>query len=415
MKSLNLPLIMALAVTFPLAACGDAPRSEEGGEEHAAPGSDFERGPHNGRMLRDGDFAVEMTIFEEGVPPEFRIFAYRDDKPVAPAEVKLSVVLKRLDGEVNSFAFRPEEDYLRGQGRVVEPHSFDVAVTAAEAGKTHKWQYASYEGRTTITDAAARAAGLELAKAGPAAIGETVELIGRVELDPAASAEVGAKFPGRVMSVSANVGDRVRAGQTLARVESSESLQAYAVPAPMSGVIVERRSNVGAVAGYQPMFLIADPSRVVATFPVFPREMERVRPGQPVQLRALEGQRVQPSVVRDFLPLAQASTQSLTARAALPNGDGFWRPGMAIRGLVTVEQRQVPLAVKTAGLQAFRDFTVVFAKVGTSYEVRMLELGTKGPEWTEVISGIKPGQTYVAKGSYVIKADIEKSGASHDH
>ena len=88
---------------------------------------------------------------------------------------------------------------------------------------------------------------------------------------------------------------------------------------------------------------------------------------------------------------------------------------MAIRGLVTVEQRQVPLAVKTAGLQAFRDFTVVFAKVGTSYEVRMLELGTKGPEWTEVISGIKPGQTYVAKGSYVIKADIEKSGASHDH
>jgi cobalt-zinc-cadmium efflux system membrane fusion protein len=163
------------------------------------------------------------------------------------------------------------------------------------------------------------------------------------------------------------------------------------------------------------MFLIADPSRVVATFPVFPREMERVRPGQPVQLRGLEGQRIQPSIIRDFLPLAQASTQSLTARAALPNGDGFWRPGMAIRGLVTVEQRQVPLAVKTAGLQAFRDFTVVFAKVGTSYEVRMLELGTKGPEWTEVISGIKPGQSYVAKGSYVIKADIEKSGASHDH
>jgi membrane fusion protein, heavy metal efflux system len=217
------------------------------------------------------------------------------------------------------------------------------------------------------------------------------------------------------MSVAANVGDRVRAGQTLARVESSESLQTYSISAPMSGVIVERRSNVGAVAGYQPMFIIADPARVVATFPVFPREMERVRPGQPVQIRGLEGQRSQPSVIRDFLPLAQAATQSLTARAALPNNDGFWRPGMAVRGMVTVEQRQVPLAVKTAGLQAFRDFTVVFAKVGTSYEVRMLELGTKGPEWTEVIGGIKPGQTYVAKGSYVIKADIEKSGASHDH
>lgn len=415
MKSLNLAMAIALAATLPLAACGEGPSSAEGGEEHAAPGTDYERGPHNGRMLRDGDFAIEMTIFEDGVPPEFRVFAYRDGKPVNPGEVKLSVVLKRLDGEVNSFVFKPEEDYLRGQSRVVEPHSFDVTVTAAEGGKSHKWQYDSYEGRTTITETAARSAGLEFEQAGPATIGETIELIGRVELDPAASAEVGAKFPGRVMSVAANVGDRVRAGQTLARVESSESLQTYSISAPMSGVIVERRSNVGAVAGYQPMFIIADPARVVATFPVFPREMERVRPGQPVQIRGLEGQRSQPSVIRDFLPLAQVATQSLTARAALPNNDGFWRPGMAVRGLVTVEQRQVPLAVKTAGLQAFRDFTVVFAKVGTSYEVRMLELGTKGPEWTEVIGGIKPGQTYVAKGSYVIKADIEKSGASHDH
>jgi len=88
---------------------------------------------------------------------------------------------------------------------------------------------------------------------------------------------------------------------------------------------------------------------------------------------------------------------------------------MSVKGVLTVDQRQVPLAVKTEGLQAFRDFTVVFAKVGDTYEVRMLELGTRGPVWTEVKSGIKPGQSYVTKGSYVIKADIEKSGASHDH
>jgi membrane fusion protein, heavy metal efflux system len=86
-----------------------------------------------------------------------------------------------------------------------------------------------------------------------------------------------------------------------------------------------------------------------------------------------------------------------------------------VRGKVTVGQRQVPLAVKTSGLQAFRDFTVVFAQVGTASEVRMLELGQQTSEWTEVLSGIKPGQPYVADGSYVIKADIEKSGASHDH
>jgi membrane fusion protein, heavy metal efflux system len=75
----------------------------------------------------------------------------------------------------------------------------------------------------------------------------------------------------------------------------------------------------------------------------------------------------------------------------------------------------VPLAVKKAALQPFRDFTVVFEQVGDTYEVRMLELGEEQLEWVEVLGGLKPGARYVSENSYLIKADIEKSGASHDH
>ena len=413
MKMIHAAWAAMLCLALPLTACGQAPSS--GAAEDEAAATEYERGPHNGRMLRDGDFALEVTIFEDGVPPEYRIYAYRNDKPIPPAQVALTVTLERLDGEVNRFRFRPENDYLRGDGQVTEPHSFDVAVAARENGRAHRWQYKSFEGRVTILEAAARAAGIEVENVGPAQIGETLDLVGRVELDPSAKADVGAKFPGRVVSVSGNVGDRVGAGRVLARVESNESMQVYSVTAPISGVIVERRTNVGDVAGSEPLFVIADPSRTTAVFPVFPRDMERVRAGQAVQLGLLEGNRTHASVIRDFQPSADAMTGALAARAALPNSDGFWRPGMSVRGQVTIDQRSVPLAVKTEALQAFRDFTVVFAKVGQTYEVRMLELGRKGPLWTEVISGIKPGQAYVTKGSYVIKADIEKAGASHDH
>ncbi|WP_448505453.1 hypothetical protein [Immundisolibacter sp.] len=75
----------------------------------------------------------------------------------------------------------------------------------------------------------------------------------------------------------------------------------------------------------------------------------------------------------------------------------------------------MPLAVRSSGLQAFRDFTVVFARVGETYEVRMLERGRDDGEYVEVLGGLKPGTEYVAENSYLIKADIEKSGASHDH
>ena len=390
-------------------------RGSEPAAEEAAAEADYERGSHNGRMLRDGDFALEMTIFEDGVPPEFHVYPYLDGKPLDPRKVDLSVALGRLDGEVNRFAFTAEEDYLRGDGVVTEPHSFDVTVVASHAGKRHSWEYDSYEGRTTITPMAARQAGIEVETAGPATFDQTVELTGQVELAPAAQSEVGARFPGRVMAVMRNVGDRVGAGTVLARVESSESLQTYSVTSPRAGIVLERRTNVGDVTGSEPIFIIGDPSDVYAAFPVYPRDMERVRPGQPVLVQSLAGDRSRATVIRGFLPLANASSQTVTARAPLPNRDGFWRAGMGVKGQVTVSRRQVSLAVKTSALQAFRDFTVVFAKVGNSYEVRMLELGQQTPEWTEVLSGIKPGQAYVTEGSFVIKADIEKSGASHDH
>ena len=86
-----------------------------------------------------------------------------------------------------------------------------------------------------------------------------------------------------------------------------------------------------------------------------------------------------------------------------------------VKATIKVGEHAVPLAVKRSGLQAFRDFTVVYAQVGEEYEVRMLELGRRDGEWIEVLGGLQAGTRYVSENSYVIKADIEKSGASHDH
>lgn len=398
-----------------LASCGGAAENQAAEAAEGEAAAEYERGPHRGRMLRDGDFAIELTVFEDGVPPEYRLYAYRGDRSVAPGEVQAAVTIRRLDGEVNRFSFRPEQDYLRGNATLVEPHSFDVEVIAVESGRRHVWRFPSYEGRTTIAPEAARAAGIRIERVGPGLIDETVELVGRVELDPSATAEVGARFPGRVVAVSANVGDRVRRGQLLARVESSESLQTYSVFSPMNGVVSERRTNVGDVTGSDPIFVIADPGRTTAVFPVFPRDMERIRPGQGVALSGLDGTRTHASAIRDFRPAADPMTGATQARVPLPNPDGFWRAGMSVRGLVTVNRRNVPLVVRTDALQQFRDFTVVFAQVGNTYEVRMLELGVRTPQWTEVLGGIRAGQAYAAQGSYVIKADIERAGASHDH
>ena len=57
----------------------------------------------------------------------------------------------------------------------------------------------------------------------------------------------------------------------------------------------------------------------------------------------------------------------------------------------------------------------VFAQVGDVYEVRMLTLGRRDARSVEVLDGLAAGTVYVTDNSYLIKADIEKAGASHDH
>ncbi|ASY43942.1 HlyD family secretion protein [Sphingobium xenophagum] len=402
-----------LACTL-LTACGEAPPEASG--EPAAAAAEYERGPHRGRMLRDGDFAVEMTIFEDGVEPEFHVYAYRKDKPVPPGEVQLSVELGRLGGKADRFAFAPREDYLLGNGVVHEPHSFDVKVHAVEGGRTHNWSYASYEGRTTISVAAAQAGGVKTEVAGPATVSELIDMAGRVEITPEGKADVRARLPGQIVWMSGQLGQAVRKGQTLLRVESSHSLQTYAIPAPISGIIVEKNANVGDVTGDRALFVIADPTQLHAEFFVYPRDAERVRVGQSVALRSLSGEARLSGKVEAILPTADLASQTLMAHVHLPpSAARDFRPGMGVEGSFAVAQAPVALAVRTKALQRFRDFTVVFAKVGNTYEVRMLELGRRTPEWTEVLGGLEPGTEYVVDGAFLIRADIEKSGASHDH
>lgn len=411
-RPLWLALLTCLSAAS-LAACGEEP-APIAAVEPAAP-ADFERGPHNGRLLRDGVLSLEVTVFEDGVPPELHVYPYLNDRPLDPSQVQLNVSVSRLGGEVNRFNFQPRQDFLRADAVLREPHSFDVAVSANYGGAAHSWTYESYEGRTTIAQSAADAAGVKTERADKAVLEESITVAGRIELQPQGKSEVRAWYPGRIMEMSKIIGDRVQKGEIVARVESSSSLQTYPIPAPMSGVVTERNANIGDVAADQALYVLSDTTKVHAELFMFPGDAERVRVGQPVEIRSVAGSMATRSQIEVLLPTADLNTQALLAHVELPNDNAQWRPGMGVEGSIVVSRQTVPLAVRTRALQRFRDFTVVYAKVGETYEVRMLQLGRQTPEWTEVLGGLQPGTEYVTDNAFLIRADVEKSGATHDH
>ncbi len=405
--------------TLPLLITGCGPSAKDddvASEQHGeveVPAPD--KGPHGGRLLTDGPFTVELAIFETGVPPEYRAWATYKGEALSPDEIQLSVALTRLDGEQNTFHFSPQEDFLRGDGVVTEPHSFDVAVVADHAGATYGWAYESYEGRVTITESSAQGAHIVVETAGPRVIHDLLPLYGRVVVNPDAVRELRARFAGEVKSVSVAVGDVVQAGDLLARVESNDSLQVYSVTAPIAGTVTARLTNPGQQVGDATLFRISDLTQLWVELSVFPRDIGRIRIDQTVRLHSPDNTLGTMGNIVRIAPTGGDGGQAIRVWVAFDNSNIKWTPGLYVNADVKTGGEEVPLAVRVSGLQAFRDFTVVFERVGETYEVRMLELGRSDGDYVEVLGGLKPGAEYVSGNSYLIKADIEKSGASHDH
>jgi cobalt-zinc-cadmium efflux system membrane fusion protein len=409
-----IPLFLTLTL---FAGCGanHEPADEHEHEHGNEAAEESERGPHSGRLLREGDFALELAIYETGIPPEYRVWIYEDGKPLPPNAATVEVELERLGGQRDRFTFRPEGDYLRGSCEVSEPHSFDVTVRATHEGKQFEWKFDSYEGRTTIDAQTAQTMGIATAEAGPAPLKQQLSLSGVIQADPARVSRVRARYPGIVREVAVQPWTTVTKGALLASVQSNESLQNYSVTAPIGGVIVEHRAQIGEATGEEMLFTIVDLSRVWVELDVFQNDLARIADNQAVEVFDLDGRKLADGRVSRIAPLAVHGSQSVRARVVLDNATGALRPGQFVSGRVTIDEIQSALAVEKSALQRFRDFDVVFEQVGDTYEVRMLELGRADATRVEVLAGLAPGARYVTRNSYLIKADIEKSGASHDH
>ncbi|WP_372183828.1 efflux RND transporter periplasmic adaptor subunit [Xanthomonas axonopodis] len=416
------PLLLALVLS------GCSRNSDAAHEDHTghaaegdaaadAHGDDAKTGTHGGRLLsQDGD-SVELAIAEDGTPPTYQAWLYRDGKPLPATAGKVEVHLTRLGGINEVHRLQPRDDgSLLADSTVGEPHSFDVEVRATVQGKTHRWAYPSYEGRTTIAAKVAQDAGIRVAPVGAGSIADQHEVQGLLTPAEGAQAQATARFPGPVRSLRVNVGDQVRAGQVLATVESNLSLTTYSVSAPISGTVLARNASLGSNASEgQALFEIADLSTLWVDLHIFGADAGHITAGAPVTVTRISDGVVAQTNLERVLPGTATASQSTVARAVLRNSDGLWRPGSAVKARVTVAQQPAAMVVPVGALQRFRDWDVVFVRVGDVYEVRPVKLGARDAQQVQVLSGLAVGDAVVVEQSYLVKADIEKSGASHDH
>lgn len=409
-------LLCGAFVALSLQACGDAQVSSVSGmsEENNTESAEAPEGPNGGRLLADDGFNVELAIFESGVPPEYRAWITHNGEPVPPQDVELRVTLTRLGDGVDDIRFELQGEMLRGDTVIYEPHSFSVYVSASYQGNNYEWSYDSFEGRTRIEPSVRETLGITTEVAGPAVMEELLTVYGRIETNTDKVTHISARFDGVIERVNAGIGERVSAGDALLEIESNQGLNRYTVNSPVSGLVTARDANVGEQTDGKALFTITDTSSVWADLSVFPTDVSRITVGMPVSINLASVDEPVIGEVAMILSEVQ-SNQAFTVRVVLDNSEGRIVPGSWLTAQLRLGEYEVPLAVRRDALQTFRDFTVVYAQFGDEYEVRMLDLGRQSGDWAEVLGGLRPGTRYVSENSFILKADVEKSGASHDH
>ena len=184
----------------------------------------------------------------------------------------------------------------------------------------------------------------------------------------------------------------------------------------INGEVIQKHIAVGeAVKKDFDVFVLADLSEVWVNIAVPAKHLNAVRLNQSVTVKSeklgLEAQ----GKLSYLGALIDEKTRTVTGRVVIPNKHRLWRPGMYVTVDLIQATHQVPLVVPVDAIQTLRGWSVVFIKVGNRYEARPLSLGETNGVQMEVLKGIEPGTEYVHKNSFAVKAEIEKSAATHDH
>jgi membrane fusion protein, heavy metal efflux system len=323
-----------------------------------------------------------------------------------------------FSSEMAGKAPTPEDrdnDEDHGQGGK-KSEIVDASPTAIGKDQTDSKQKDGREpnemGRIELDERETENAHFEMEVAGPAKIKTVVRLYGKISLNDDAVANVSPRFPGLVKSVSVRLGDRVEKGQVLAVVENNDSLRNYQVTSEIAGTIIKKEVTIGEVVrDDKPIFTVADLSTVWIDFSVFPQDFERVKPGRIVRITYASNVKPTTGTISYIAPIGSENTQSLLARAVVPNSEGVLRPGLFVMGDLDADAVEIPITVRPAAIQTLHEKTVIFVMEGKGFAPREVKLGARDESNVQVVSGLNAGDRYVAANSFLLKAEASKGEA----
>lgn len=180
--------------------------------------------------------------------------------------------------------------------------------------------------------------------------------------------------------------------------------------APFDGLVIHHEAVLGeVVTTTQPQFTVADVSTLMILLNLRVEDANRVAKGQEVAFRA-DGAAYEARGPLGWVSAeVDEKTRTVRARATVPNPDGRLRPRTFGTGRVLVKPIPRAVAVPDAAIQREAGKAMVFVRQSaTEYLPKVVTLGARQDGYTQVLTGVQPGEEVVTTGSHVLRSEMLK-------
>jgi cobalt-zinc-cadmium efflux system membrane fusion protein len=195
------------------------------------------------------------------------------------------------------------------------------------------------------------------------------------------------------------------------------------VRAPISGRVIEREVTLGELVAPEKerLLVLADTETVWVLADVSESRLGQISTGSPAQVRitALPDQPLEAKVAQ-IAPALNPDTRAGRVRVEVANGNGSLRPGMFASVVLTAGAAggAAVLAIPDEAVQTIGGGPAVFVPVEgeqNTFAKRAVTLGPGVGGMVPVVSGLKEGEPVVVSGTFILKAELGKGAASHQH
>lgn len=207
-------------------------------------------------------------------------------------------------------------------------------------------------------------------------------------------------------------------------LSTGEIAPQYRVLAPIDGHVLEREVTLGELVrpDRDALMIIANLSTVWVIADVPEARIGSVGKGSVARVKvaamndvAMEG------TVTYIAPALDPNTRSAKVRIEIQDDSGLLRPGMFAQAMIlppaTSGARKV-LAVPEEAVHNVEGGPAVFVSVDDepgTFELRSISVGRPVAGFVEVLSGLYEGESIVISGGFILKAELGKAGAAHEH